>query len=196
MSKKIVWRQISRENTVIKDVVEALKDTDNLMEANRYFCELCESVSGFEKLSSNVYRYKDFFINIGKRVFMAVHAEGLRIVADLGLSCLPELAAYVWLDNDEDMVLITRVKDSFGQHILPFKGEYQLTDALRQELLADADRLMESGYTVASLIGDRSDWYILEDCSAVIFSNCKLVDVPQKAKPAFRMRLLEELCLN
>lgn len=196
MSKKTVWRQISQENTVIKDAVEAIKGVDNLMEANRYFCELCESVSGFDKLSNNVYRYKDFFINAGKRVFMATHAEGLRIDADLGLSCLPELAAYIWLDNDEDMVLITRIKNSCGQRIVPLDGEYHLTETVRQEMLNDAERLMEKGYTVASMINDRSDWYILEDCSVVIFSNCKLVYVSEKAKPAFRKRLLEELGLN
>lgn len=196
MSIKIVLRQISQENTVIKDAVEALKGIDNLMEANRYFCELCESVSGFEKLSSNRYRYRDFFFNVGKRVFMAAHADGLRIVADLGLSCLPELAAYIWPDNDEDMVLITRIKDSCGQRILPFEGDHWLTEAVRQEILADAERLMEKGYTVASLINDRSDWYILEDRSAVIFSNCELVYVPDNAKPAFRNRVLEGLGLN
>jgi len=196
MSKKIVWRQVSQENTVIKDAVEALKDVDNLMEANRYFCELCESISGFEKLSNNVYRYRDFFINVGKRVFMAAHADGLRIVADLGLSCLPELAAYIWLDNGEDMVLITRIKDSCGQRILPFEGEYQLSEIVRKDIFDDAERLMEKGYTVASLINDRSDWYILEDYSAVIFSNCELVYVSDKAKPVFRKRVLEELGLS
>ena len=196
MSKKIVWRQVSQENTVIKDAVEALKDVDNLMEANRYFCELCESISGFEKLSNNVYRYRDFFINVGKRVFMAAHADGLRIVADLGLSCLPELAAYIWLDNGEDMVLITRIKDSCGQRILPFEGEYQLSEIVRKDIFDDAERLMEKGYTVSSLINDRSDWYMLEDHSAVIFSNCELVYVSDEAKPALRRRLLAELGLN
>lgn len=196
MSIKVIYRQICQEDEVVLNTVEAAKEFAGLTEANQYLGQLCESVSGFAKQGNNVYSYKDFRINVGKRVFMAYHADGLRAVADLELSCLPELAAYIWMDNGEDMVLITRVKGSDGQRLVPCGTVNTLSETVRRRLLDDAERLMEKGYAVAALTGDSSAWYVLEDRSAVIFSRCELACVTDEAKPAYRRRVLDILGLN
>lgn len=196
MSEKNICRQISREDAVIRNAVEAADGFNDLSQANRYFLQLCESISGFSKLDNNVYHYKEFYINVGKRVFMARHAEGLRVVADFELSCIPELMAYIWLNNGEDMVLITRVKGSEGQRLCPCEDKKRLPETVRCRLLGDADRLMEKGYAIAALTDVCSVWYYVENSGKVIFSNCELAYVSEKAKSAYRKKVLNVLGLS
>ena len=115
----------------------------------------------------------------------------------LELSCLPQGIALIWLDNGEDMVLITRIKGSEGHRLIPY-SEYGtgLSVQTRKNLLADVERLMDANYALLAVTEDKNTWYIIEDEESVIFPYCKTAFVPDNAKPAYRRRVLEALDLH
>lgn len=196
MSIKAVCRKNCSEDEIIQGVVDAASDFYDLSQANRYFLQLCESVCGFSKIGSNVYRYKDFFINVGKWVFMAKHADNLRIIADLELTFLPELAAYIRLNNAEDMVLFTKIDGSENHELLPCGNISQISHRARLNLLEDVDKMLEAGYALRAVTENPHSWYILEGKERIIFSACELISVPESAKYIYRKRILEILLLE
>ena len=179
------------------EAVEAAKGFDGLSDANEYFTALCESEPNFVKLGNNVYRYKDYYIQVGKRFLMAGHGRALMGLAGLELSCLPQGIAVIWLDNDEDMVLITRIKGSEGHRLLPYDGHVSgLPVEARRRLLADADRLLEGNQAVSAIAGGIDSWNLLEGEERIVLSRCEIAFVPDGAKAAYRSRVLKALELD
>ena len=197
MSKKLKCHQSYQEDGVIFSIVETAKSFWGLTEANLYFQTLCDHKPGFAQLGNNVYHYKDYYINLEKRFLMAGHSQCLMDLARLELSCLPQGIALIWLDNDEDMVLITRIRGSERHRLIPY-NEYPtaLSVQTRQQLLADVDRLLYANQAIGAVTERKESWYILEGEERIIFSVCQLVFVPDKAKPAYRGRVLESLGLS
>ena len=114
----------------------------------------------------------------------------------LELSCLPQGIALIWLDNNEDMVLITRIRGSNEHRLVPY-CEYRpgLSVQARKKLLADVDRLLDENYALLAVAKDKDAWYILEGEERILFSYCETAFVPDNAKPAYRRRVLEALGL-
>ena len=193
MSKEIKVHPSYQENPLLFDAVEAAKRFYGMTEANQYFRELGDSNPEFVQLANNVYRYRDYYINVGKRIFMAGHGSGLMGLNRLELSCLPQGIATIWLDNNEDMVLITRIKGSEGRRLVPCGV---LSAQAKQRLLADVDRLMEENYALSAVTAGKDSWYVIEGEDRIIFSNCEIAFVPEGAKPAYRRRVLEALDLH
>ncbi len=185
------------EDALIYEAVEAAKGFDRLADANLYFKALCDSMPKFVQLSNNVYRYKDYFIQVGKRFLMAGHGSSLMSLSGMELSFLPQGIAVIWLDNDEDMVLITRIKGSEAHRLLPYSGPVSaLSVQARQRLLADADRLLEDNRAVLAVTKEKDSWNLLEGEERIVFSRCELAFVPDGAKAAYRSRVLEALQLD
>ncbi len=180
---------------MICNAMEVAKKFNGLTDANQYFAKLCENVPGFVKLGNNVYHYKDYFINLGKRFTMAGHAQCLMGVTRLNLSCLPEGVACIWFDNDEDMVLFTRIKGSENRRLIPYSDVLGVSSEAKQNLLADAERLMEENYAVLAITEGKDSWYVVEGEGRIIFSYCDLAFVSDEAKPAYRKRVIEALGL-
>lgn len=197
MGKSLKCHQSYQEDALIFNVVEAAKSFFGLTEANLYFTTLCDHKPEFVQLGNNVYRYKDYYIQVGKRFLMAGHGQCIMNLARLELSCLPQGIALIWLDNDEDMVFITRIRGSEGHRLVPY-SEYPtaLSVLARQQLLADVDRLLAENHAVLAVTERKESWHILEGEDRIIFSYCELAFVPDKAKPAYRGRVLEALGLN
>ena len=196
MSKKCECHQSYQEDALIFNVVEAAKNFLGLTEANLYFRTLCDHEPGFVQLDNHVYRYKDYYIQVGKRFLMAGHGRCIMNLARLELSCLPQGIALIWLANDEDMVLITRIWGNEGQRLIPYQ-EYPtaLSAGARQQLLADVDRLLVENYALLAVTKEKEAWHILEGEGRIVFSHCELAFVPDEAKPAYRSRVLEALGL-
>ena len=197
MSKYFKYHPSYQEEALIFKAVEAARCFHGLTEANVYFGDLCNSQPEFVRLTNNVYRYKDYYINVGKRFLMAGHGECLMGLNRLELSCLPQGIALIWLDNNEDMVLITRIRGSEAHRLVPY-SEYRtgLSVQTRKKLLADADRLLDENRALLAVTKDKDAWYILEDEERIIFSYCESAFVPDNAKPAYRSRVLEALDLH
>lgn len=197
MSKYEKCHPSYQEDELIFEAVEAAKGFDRLTDANLYFKALCDSKPEFVQPGNNVYRYKDYYINVGKRFLMAGHGRCLMNLARLELSCLPQGIALIWLDNDEDMMLITRVRGSEGHCLLPYSGPVSaLSVKARQNLLADVDRLLEENYAVSAVTEGKNSWNLLEGEDRIIFSHCEIAFVPDAAKKAYRSRVLETLDLS
>ena len=197
MSKYFKYHPSYQEETLIFKTVEAAVGFYGLREANLYFNGLCNSEPEFVQQTNNVYRYKDYYIQAGKRFLMAGHGECLMGLNRLELSCLPQGIALIWLDNNEDMVLITRITGSEGHRLVPY-SEYGtgISEQTRKNLLADVDRLMDANYALMAVTGDKDTWYIIEGKEQVVFSYCNTAFVPDNAKPAYRRRVLEALGLQ
>lgn len=195
MSIKVKCNPNYREDNLIFEAVEASNSFENITEANRYFMSLCENVTGFVKLENNVYRYKDYFINIGIRFTMAAHAENVLNLARLELSCIPEGVAYIWLDNDHDMVLFTRIQGSEDRRLIPYSDVAKVSAEAKQMLLADVERIMEENYAVLAVTEGKGAWHVIEVENRIVLSHCSLAFVSEAAKPAYRKRVLEALDL-
>lgn len=197
MSKYFKYYPSSPEEALIHEAAEAAKCFYGLTDANQYFTALCDSNPGFVQLGSNVYRYKDYYINIGKRFLMAGHGRIIMDLAEQELSCLPQGVAVIWLDNDEDMVLITRIKGSEGHRLVPY-SEYttMLSEQARKNLLSDVDRLLEKNQALISVTKNKNSWHVIEGKDRIILSRCELAYASDEAKPAFRRRVLEALDLQ
>ena len=196
MSIRFVIQPTYQDDDLMCASVEATKGFGGLTDANQYFSDLCQSVPGFVKLENNAYHYKDYYINVGKRFLMAGHADCLMKLSHFELSCLPECIAYIWLDNDEDMVLFTRVKGSGDHRLMACSCPSQMPEQARRKLLADADRLMKENYAVLALTEEPNSWNYLEGEDRIIFSNCALAYVSDQARAAYRKRVLEKLDLK
>ena len=113
------------------------------------------------------------------------------------LSCLPQAIAVIWLDNNEDMVLITRVKGSEGRRLLPYEGPVSaLPVQARQRILADVDRLLEENSAISAVAEGKDWWNVIEGEGSIIFSRCEIAFVPDAAKAAYRSRVLKMLELD
>ena len=198
MSKYIKCHPSFSEDSLICEAVRAAEQFDGLTEANRYFASLCSREPKFVKLSNNVYHYKDYYINAGKRFLMAGHGQSLMgLTGRMELSCLPQGIAVIWLNNGQDMVLVTRVAGSEAHRLLPYTEPVSaLPVQTRQRLLADVDRMLEQGCTLRAVQDPQNTWHILEGEDRIIFSRCVLVTVPEEAKAIYRSRVLEALWLE
>jgi len=194
MSKAFQYHPSYPENALIFRIVEAARGFNGLSDANLYFGELCNSQPGFTRLAGNVYQYKDYYIQVGKRFLMAGHGNCLMGLNRLELSCLPRGIALVWLDNDEDMVLVTQIPGSEGQRMVPCQNG-PLSEQARKRLLQDVDRLMAENLTLLPVTEDRRAWHLLEEEERIIFSRCQTAFLPENAKPAYRKRVLNALDL-
>jgi len=185
------------EDTLIYQAAEAAKGFYGLTDANQYFAGMCEHNADFVQLSNNVFRYKDYFIQVGKRFIMAGHGNALMGLAQKELSCLPQAIAVIWLDNNEDMVLVTRVKGSEGRRLLPYEGPVSaLPVQARQRILADVDRLLEENSAISAVAEGKDWWNVIEGEGSIIFSRCEIAFVPDAAKAAYRSRVLKTLELD
>lgn len=197
MSQYAKFHPFYRENSLIFEAAEAAKGFAGLADANQYFLTLCRREPEFVQVGSNVYRCADFFIQVGKRFLMAGHGNGLMQLAGLELSCLPQGIGVIWLENGEDMVLITRIRGSAGKRLIPCSDAVSaLPRQARNKLLADVDRLLEKNYAVLAATDDKGSRYLLEGDDRVIFSACELAYVPDQAKKAYRNRVLNVLDLR
>lgn len=197
MSKQMDFHPSCQEDELIFEVIQAVKTFGGLSEANQYFKAVCARNAEFAQLGNNVYHYKDYFINVGKAFLMAGHGRCIMDLTRLELSCLPQGIALIRLDNDEDMVLITRIKGSEKQRLIPYTAHNAaLSLQARLRLLADADRLLADNRTILALTQGKKSWYILEDEGRIIFSLCEIAFVPENAKPVYRSRILEALDLT
>ncbi len=182
---------------MIYQAAEAAKGFYGLTDANQYFAGMCERNRDFAQLGNNVFRYKDYFIQVGKRFLMAGHGRALMSMAEKELSFLPQGIAVIWLDNDEDMVLITRVKGSEGHRLLPFEGPVStLPEHTRQRILADVDRLLEENSAISAVAEGKDWWNVIEGEGSIIFSRCEIAFVPDAAKAVYRSRVLRTLELD
>jgi len=196
MSRRFEALPVYKDDELICSSVEAAKSFYGLADANLYFASLCQSNPDFAGPANNVYHYKDYYINVGKRFAMAGHADCLMKLSHFELSCVPECIAYIWLDNDEDMVLFTRVKRSGDHRLMACSCPSQMPEQARRKLLADADRLMKENYAVLALTEEPNSWHFLEGEDRIIFSNCALAYVSDQARAAYRKRVLEKLDLK
>ncbi len=181
---------------MIGAAVEDAREFGGLADANIYLDNLCRTVPGFLKQANNVYRYKDYFINVGVRFLMAGHATNLMTIADWNLSCAPEGIAEVWLNNDHDMVLVTRIKCSENRRIIPFsatKPDKEVHHQAKLRLLEDVDRLAERGYACSAVTENPKSWYFLEGDNRIIISDWKLAWLPEKAREVYRNRVIKIL---
>ena len=195
MSIKVECNASYQDDDLISGAVQASKNFNDITDANRYFMSLCEKTAGFVKIENNVYRYKDYFINAGKRFAMAVHADCIMKLAGMELSCIPEGVAYVWLDNDHDMVLFTRIKGSEARRLIPYNEAVGVSEKARRRLLEDTERLMEKNYAILAVTEGKDSWYVIEGEDRIIFSQCSLAFVSDAAKAAYRKRVAETLGL-
>ena len=103
----------------------------------------------------------------------------------------------ICLDNNEDMIRITRIKESEGRRLIPY-GEYgvRLSEETRKSLFAEMERLLDDHYAILAVTEGKNLWYIIEGEERVIFSQCELAYLPDNAKPAYRKRVLEALDLR
>lgn len=193
MSKYLKLHPSYQEDPLIFEIVEAAKSFYGMTDANLYFGALCDSRPEFVCLSNNVYRFKDYYIQVGKRLFMAGHGNCLMGLSRLELSCLPQGIGLIWLDNNEDMVLITRIPGSEGHRLAPYSG---LSPQMKQRLLGDVDRLLEENYALLTVTEGKDSWHVLEGQDRIIFSHCDTAFVPDGAKPAYRCRVLDALDLH
>ena len=121
-------------------------------------------------------------------------------LAQWELSCAPVGVAEIWLDNDSDMLLITRIPGSKGRRLVPCSqlgafGSDVPTEAKRQ-LMRDVDRLMEHDLACSAITEQFDAWYILEDEPRIIIANWQLAHLPQAAKSAYRSRVVKLLGID
>lgn len=95
MSRYLKCHPSYQEDVLIAQAIEDANAFYALTDTNLYFRNLCACHPEFVQLSSNVYHYKDYYIQSGKRILMAVHSQCLMNFADLELSCLPQGIALV-----------------------------------------------------------------------------------------------------
>ena len=194
MSELFKHHPAHREDPLIFEAVEAGKLFHGMTDANQYFRALCDSEPEFVQLVNNVYHYKDYYINVGKRFLMAGHGNCLMGLNGLELSCLPQGIALIWLDNKEDMVMITRIRGSHGRRLIPYREHGMgLSAQTRKNLLADVTRLLDENRALLAVTKDKDTWYILEGGERILFSCCEIAFVPDNAKAAYRSRVLEAL---
>ncbi len=202
MSLKFDFNERHCGDKLIFSAIEAVKDFSGITQANRYLEKLAEEYAEFVRLNSNVYRYKDYWLNVGKRIFMAAHADAVMSISgwDKIPSCAPIGVVNIWLDNGEDMLLITRIPGSENRLIKPYSeldtsDLRDMTEAKRC-LLADADLLMEHNYACIAITEGTASWYIIDKEQHIIISDWQLAFLPDAAKPAYRRRVLSILEIN
>ena len=85
--------------------------------------ELCEHNQDFVKIEFNLFRYKDYVINIQPKWQIFMQAENLRRLKDLELTCMPKLVAFRFERERKGMdydMLITELPGVGRSWPLPF----------------------------------------------------------------------------
>ena len=185
---------VKMDNELIIKLADQISSFENLNQANTACDSIAKNNPSFEKISNNIYKCEDYYVNIGKKFLMTAHAMGLKNVAKLDLNCAPELIAYSDLKNNEDCILITRVKGTETSELIPYEqASSTISLEAKQKLLADVEKLAEKNLANTAFY-DYSNWYYLPNEDKIVISNwSQLAFVPENAKPAYRKQI-SEMC--
>lgn len=107
-------------------IIKELYDSEkiDLGDATANLTKLCEGNPEFEKVDFNLYRYKDYLINIQLHWQIFMQAVTLDRLKDHELTCMPKLIAFRYPENrrkgiDYDL-LITKISGIEQSWPLPF----------------------------------------------------------------------------
>ena len=193
-TKANIKEPIQMDNELIIKLADDISSFENLNQANSVCSSIAKDNPSFEKISNNIFKCEDCYVNIGKKFLMTAHASGLKNVTGLGLDCAPELIAYSDLKNNEDCVLITRIKGTDTSALIPYEqASSTISVEAKQKLLADVEKLAEKNLANTAFY-DYRNWYYLPNEDKIVISNwSQLAFVPENAKPAYGKQI-SEMC--
>ncbi len=158
------------DNLIVK-ISDAIRNLEDLSSSNKFFENIVKDNKDFIKVDNNVYRYKDYFINIGKKFKLNTHAHRLEEIREYQLSSAPEIIAYSDLKNNMDCVLVTRIKNCKTSTPVPYEEvQADVTLEAKNKFLRDFDKLAKDDIAVDTML-DKRNWYVVPDTGEIILSN-------------------------
>ena len=180
---------------LIVKISDAIRNLEDLASSNKFFENIVKDNKDFIKIDNNVYKYNDYFINIGKKFKLNPHAHRLEEIREYKLSSAPEIIAYSDFKNNMDCVLITRIKNSKTSVPVPYEEvQADVTLEAKNKFLQDFDKLARDNIAVDNMLNKRN-WYVVPETGDIILSNwsdfSKFGD--EVSKSIFKNKL-RELC--
>ena len=156
---------------LISSIANKIKDCETLVEANKFFDSCIQSIPAFEKIDNNVYKYKDYFFNIGKHFQLSSHAYNLKEIRNLNLSSAPEVIAYADLKNELDSVLITRIKGAENKMPVQYSSEkLNVSEDAKRKLIEDIDKLAKTNNVNLGIL-DMNNWFFIPSINRILISD-------------------------
>ncbi len=155
----------------ISECIKNLKECTDIKEISQYLENILKDNNQFNKLSNTVYKYKDYYINIGKKFILSPQVYGMTQYKDMNLSCMPVLVDYIECKNKKDCVLITKIPDTQDDLPVPYGENNSLvTLDAKQEFMQDINKMLEKGLTNRQ-IDDMNNWYIIPKTGKILISD-------------------------
>jgi len=183
------------QDRLIAGISEKIQSFESLKDSVSYFERLVKENPDFQKLSGNVYKYKDYFINLGKRFNLTSHAIELQELRELELSSTPEIIAYSDLKNNTDCILITKIKDCFKSVPVPYREmQKDVTVEAKRKLIEDFEVLADRNIAANTML-DKENWYVVPETGDIVitdWSDC--VSFGDESAKAFFRNKLKDIC--
>ncbi len=156
---------------VVLQLIDELKNLNSLNECYEVIDKYCDTVDGFEDLDLNLFRYKDIYIRSGKIFNLEPQKQIFEKLSEFNLYTAPEFVAYIRLENNEDMILITRIQNSQNSSIEPYINERKnVTTDAKQELIHDFDELAKKNI-YNPIINSAKEWFVISTTKKLYIDN-------------------------
>lgn len=175
----------------ISECINELKKCNDLKEVALYLENIGKDNNKINKLSNTVFKYKDYYINIGKKFILSKQAFGLMQYKDMNMSCMPSFVDYIECKNKKDCVLITKILDTSDDLPVPYiENNSTVTLEAKQEFMQDINKMLEKGLTNRQ-IDDMNNWFIVPKTGKILISDWSELAgfINDTAKNAYKKRI-------
>ena len=156
---------------LLVQISEHIRNLDDVASSNRYFEGITKENPEFTKIGNNVYKYKDYFVNIGKKFKLNTHAHRLEELREYNISSAPEIIAYSDLKNNLDCVLITKIKNCKTSAPIPYEEvQADVTLEAKNKFMEDFEKLAKNNIAVENML-NKNNWYVVPDTGEIVLSN-------------------------
>ena len=138
---------------------------------------------------ANIYRYKDYYINLGAQHVQKGIADNLQKVAELNLSCAPKIIAYVPFKNNYDSVLIMQVPETEDKQLHTYYSKRKDISAnVRLKFMSDFEEMLKHGIYNPAIINSTRNWLVLPSLDSMYIDDWNIIQKVKNDKEKAELR--------